>query len=127
MNLQPRLVSVSMNMKRCNVFGVIDHIRIPVELWKEVGLCLHTYINYTTEEYENGNRISHYQSGRAILKRLVDKKQAIEYMMKLRVVRSDWKQTYEQFITLAETTPIVEQIISLQDYIDTDIGREKHV
>ena len=127
MNLQPRLVLVEMDMKRCNVFGVISHVRIPVELWKEVGLCIHTYINHTTEEYENGYRISHYQSGRVILKRLVNKKQAIEYMMKLRVVRSDWKQTYEQFMTLAGTTPIIEQVIALQDHIDTDAGREGYV
>ena len=127
MNLQPRLVLVEMDMKRCNVFGVISHVRIPVELWKEVGLCIHTYINHTTEEYENGYRISHYQSGRVVLKRLVNKKQAIEYMMKLRVVRSDWKQTYEQFITLAGTTPIVEQVIALQEYIDTNVGRKEYV
>ena len=122
MNLQPRLVLVEMDMKRCTVFGIISHVRIPVELWKEVGLCFHTYINHTTEEYENGYRISHYQSGRMILKRLKNRKQAIEYMMKLRVVRSDWKQTYEQFITLAGTTPIVEMIISLQDKIDEKIN-----
>ena len=127
MNLQPRLVLVEMDMKRCTIFGVISHVRIPVELWKNVGLCLHTYINHMTEEYENGYRISHYQSGRVVLKRLKDREQAIEYIMKLRVVRSDWKQTYEQFITLAGTTPIVEQMISLQDHIDTDAGREGHV
>lgn len=127
MNIQPRVISVDMDMKRCNAFGVISHVRISVELWKEVGLCIHTYINHTTEEYENGYRISHYQSGRMILKRLKNRKHAIEYMMKSRVVRSDWKQTYEQFITLAGTTPIVEQMIALQEYIDTDIGRKGHV
>ena len=127
MNLQPRVVSVDMDMKWCNIFGVISHVRIPVELWKEVGLCIHMYINHTTEEYENGYRIFHYQSGRVVLKRLKNRKQAIGYMMSLRVVRSDWKQTYEQFITLAGTTSIVEQVSILQDHIDTDAGREGHV
>ena len=108
MNLQPRIVSVNMDMKRCNASGIISHVRIPVELWKEVGLCIHTYVNHTTEEYEHGYRISHYQSGRVVLKRLKDRGQAIKYMMSLRIVRSDWKQTYEQFITLAGTTSIVE-------------------
>lgn len=111
MVIQPRLKVVLMDKVMCDAIGTKSVIRIHVELCEPLGLCIHL------DEYE-GWKVSHYLTGRVILKRLDSRVQAIEYMMKLRVVRLDWKQTYEQFIKISETTPIIEQVLSLQDEID---------
>lgn len=88
MNLQPKLKNTFMDMALMDAMGTKSFKRIDVELWEQVGLCIHV---------TNGEawKISHYQSGRGVLKRLKDRSQAIEYLMVLRTVLSDWRHTYE--------------------------------
>ena len=114
MNVQPRLILTDMDMRQCTLSDTVSHKRVQVELWKEVGIALHWY----EYEDERGYRISHYQSGRSILKRLKDRDQTIVYMMELHAVLSDWKGTYDQMIAIASTMPIVKRVISLQHEID---------
>lgn len=118
MNLQPRLILTDMDMRHCTLSGIVSHKRVQVELWKEVGIALHWYEYCGVIGDERGYRISHYQSGRSILKRLKDRNQAIVYMMELHAVLSDWRWTYDQMVAIASTMPIVERVISLQDKID---------
>ena len=124
MNLQPRLTLTDMDMAQCDVLGTMSYKRVRVELWKEVGIALHWYEHrgiigsLQNDGYECGYRISHYQSGRSVLKRIKGRSQAIAYMMELHAVLSDWRGTYDQMISISNTMPIVERVISLQDKID---------
>ena len=116
MNIQPRLVLIDMDMARMDVFGTKSYVRMKVELWQEVGLAVHQLepMNGPYSEW----RVSHYGSGRSVLKNMWDRREAIKWMMELRVVLSDWRHSYEHFIMLGSKTPIIEQIISIQHCID---------
>lgn len=114
MSIQPRLKKTFMDVAMCDVRGVLSHKRVDAELWERVGLAIHRSEEMEVREW----KISHYESGRVVLKQMKSRKQAIEYLVVLRTVLSDWRLTYEQFLSMAGKTPMVEHVISLQDKIN---------
>ena len=115
MNIRPRLEVAEMDIAMMNAMGVKSYVRTNVELWKEVGLCVH---RFDDEEYHEW-RVSHYDSGRLIVKRIWDRKEAIRTMMQLRTILLDWRAPYEQMMQMAGQRPIMERVVALQYLIDT--------
>lgn len=88
---------------------------IPVLLWESVGLSTHEYFDEVKSR--RNWRISHYNSGRAVLRHLKDKEQAMHYMMELRKTISDWRFTEQQFQDRPDRSHIKQQIDTLQTQI----------
>ena len=120
MNVQPRLVLDYMDMAQMDAMGTKSFRRIRVELWKELGLCMHQ------DDPMLGSQstwvISHHISGRRILKNIWDRKEAMDWLMKLRVVLSDWRLPHGTFMNMVGKEPIVEQVLSMQQEIDGGIN-----
>ena len=116
MNIQPRLVLIDMDMARMDVFGTKSYVRMKVELWQEVGLAVHQ-LEPMNGQYSEW-RVSHYGSGRSVLKNMWDRREAIKWMMALRNILVDWRLSYEQFVGMQGRTLIVEQVLLLQNKID---------
>ena len=61
---------------------------LDVEEWVTVGLAIHQYVDEIDKRYHW--RISHMESGRAILRHMRNREQAIEYLMRVREIQKNW-------------------------------------
>jgi len=129
MKLRPRLVPSIMQLSfgKKEVSGKekwqVEHGRrvVNVELWESVGLCVHAYND--TFEMDKKWRVSHMESGRAVLQHMKDREQAIKYMMIVKEWKSvegiqvNWKMTVKQFDQLHYREEIIGMIRGLQKKI----------
>jgi len=99
--------------------GVQTKINKLVMLWKEVGLCVHksAYITNGT-----GYVISHFNSGKSILRNIKTKQQAEEYLVKLQEVCLDWTFTLGQWegISNEDRAEMGKKVRVLQDEINKE-------
>lgn len=72
-----------------------------VLLWREVGLAIHQGIFVSDR---NLWTISHFRSGRSIVKYIKTKGLAIEYLQRLYDILKDWTFTEEEWNTQADET-----------------------
>lgn len=103
-------------------FDIIGHTPELVELWERVGLCIH---RYKENEYQFTWRISHFSSGRYVLKNMKTRSEAIQYMIRLnREVLLDWTISREVFIAKESKELIKEKVLKIQSEIDNRIKHE---
>lgn len=89
--MTPILQQATMQMSKSGVVGskVVNRIPKLVMLWKDVGLAIHKEsITWT---------VSHFNSGRSVLKHLKSKEKAIEGMLKLANTLIDWTFTLKEW------------------------------
>ncbi len=126
LQIQPRL-------QKTQIWIVIGHVvknepqtqqgmkKVTVQLWEGVGLCVHEYNDDTVGEYTW--RITHAESGRAILRHIANKQEALQYMMRLRNWISvegktvPWMLTEVQLKSLYYYEEILHMILNLQQEI----------
>ncbi len=90
------LEQATMKLSKMGVVTEGLPVKVPkmVLLWKKVGLAIHR------SEYI-GDRglwiISHFNSGRAVLKYIKTKEQAVEYLRRLCEILEDWTFTEEEW------------------------------
>jgi hypothetical protein len=115
MKLLPRFVKADMFMACCEESNKL----VEVELWDKVGLAIHEYNDSVTDKW----RISHFNSGRSILRHMKNRKEAIYYLMKVRDwetvegLNIDWTMTEEQFRSMYNREEVIGMLIGLQKEI----------
>jgi ArsR family metal-binding transcriptional regulator len=91
--------------------GVERKVNKLVMLWKEVGLCVHKSA-YTING--TGYIISHFNSGKIVLKNIKTKEEAEEYLQELQLIYTDWTFTLEEWDVLEQ-----EPKSALKEVVDT--------
>lgn len=124
MKLLPRLVKktilISLGFTEKNDENIDQQIvagrkQIDAEVWEEVGLCVHA----CDDGHERHKwRISHVESGRAILRGMRSREHAIEYLMKLHTIWREWFYPIEKMQRILQIKPgFVDTIKALQQSI----------
>lgn len=97
--------------------GVVSSVSKLVMLWKEVGLCMHkdAYMH-------NGGRwvISHFNSGKSVLKYIKTRKETEKYMQLLHdEVLQDWTFTLSQWESISSEDKLITKqgVVALQKEI----------
>ena len=97
---------------------------VQAEVWEKVGLCIHAY--------DDGHelhrwRVTHVESGRAVLRGLKSREQAIDYLMKARKTLLDWTFTQDQFTHIdgVERARITYELKVLQQKIKKENDGER--
>lgn len=85
-------------------------------LWEEVGLCVHN-----NQDISKKWNVSHFESGRSVLRLMVTKDKAVEYMYKLFQYMPKWTFTEDDFEIWKAEYPKNSQ--ALKDRID-ELQRE---
>lgn len=98
----------------------IPHYKqVEVELWEKVGLCIHQV--YGKCRFPNEWIISHYLSGRSVVRGIPTRSKALCLMMEIRnKIMLDWNMTYEGFMGHSNKDKIVETIKKIQARLDKE-------
>lgn len=90
--------------------GTVCYTEVEVCLWKDVGLALHK-----DEENKQYWRISHFNSGCYILRRIPTLEEAIRLMIKLhKDILWDWNFSKEMLIERKEWETVEDKVFSLR-------------
>ena len=103
MKLQQTMMKLSKTEK-----GVISKIDKLVMLWKDVGLCIHqdSYIQGLSQGLSRYT-ISHFNSGKLILKNIKTREQATTYMQRVHdEITEDWTFTLEEWEKVDQETKL---------------------
>lgn len=108
--MTPILQQTTMQMSKSGVVGLKIANRIPrlVMLWKDVELAIHKEsITWT---------VSHFNSGRSVLRHLKSKEKAIKGMIELSSVLIDWTFTLKEWEQYSneEKQVIKEKVYAIQ-------------
>lgn len=127
--LKPKLITTTMDMPTVWKISpdLISHFHVKVELWEEVGLCIHPELSLigksAVQSLEKWS-VSHYQSGWFIFQGLKTRDESIRLMMELRkYVMPDWRLTVEQIRARDDFQKIQQSVLNMRE--SNNVGKKE--